>query len=138
MLTLEIPFESNVIGTDTLTLLFNTIKAKYPALNIDKTTHYVKMIKQLPTRYKPWQSVAVIGSNTDPKYQQMFRYDRWPVSRYINNPMFTEAEIPQVQAMDEVELMAYLTTKLSLNFNNADFMVLTAGKHYTGGNKRPN
>jgi hypothetical protein len=40
--------------------------------------------------------------------------------------------------MDEVELMAYLTTKLSLNFNNADFMVLTAGKHYTGGNKRPN
>lgn len=138
MLNLTIPFAANPPGTNTYTLLFQQIQAQHPTLGIGQTTHFVKTIKQLPTVVKPWQSIAIIGSRTDASYEVRFRYDRWPVSRYLTNPLFSAAEIPTVQGLDEQGLLAYLTTKLGLNFNNIDFVVRNAGIIYTGGEVRPN
>lgn len=138
MLDLDIPFALNTLTTNTTTLLFTRIAARYPALNIKATTHYVHAVKQMPTRYRPWLSVVQIRSKTDPSYEQIFRYDRWPVSRYVTNPVFTNAELPSVQAMDETQLIAALRTKLNLNFNNVDFLVRNVGILYTGGEARPN
>jgi hypothetical protein len=138
MRNLTIPFTANMPGTNTYTLLFNQIQAQHPTLGIDQTTHFVKTIKQLPTRVRPSQSIAVIGSRTDAAYEERFRYDRWPISRYLTNPLFSVEELPIVQGLDEIGLLAYLTTKLGLNFNNLDFVVRNAGIVYTGGEVRPN
>lgn len=138
MLDLDIPYALNTLTTDTTTLLFTRIAAAYPALNIKATTHYIKSVQQMPTRYRPWLSVAIVKSKTDPRYEQIFRYDRWPVSRYVTNPVFTAAELPAVQAMNEVQLIAKLRTKLNINFNSVDFLVRPVGIEYTGGDARPN
>lgn len=138
MLDIDIPFASNTMMVDTTDLLFARIQALHPGLGITAATHYVKAVQQMPTRYRPWLSVAIIRSKTDQRYEQIFRYDRWPISRYVTNPVFTEAEIPNVQSKDEPGLVAELRSKLNLNINNRDFLIRPAGVHYTGGEQRPN
>jgi len=138
MLKLDIPFNSNLLGVKTATLLIDKIRAQHPALQIAEATHYIKNVQQMPTRYEPWQSVVEIGSKSDPSYSRLFQYSRWPISRYITNPLFTEAEVLLVKEMDEVELLAFLKTKLSLNLNSVDFIVEPDGIEYTGGYKQPN
>lgn len=138
MLDLDIPFASNTLATNTTTLLFTRIAARYPTLGITPDTHFIKAVQQMPTRYRPWRSVAIIRSKTDPMYEELFRYDRWPVSRYITNPVFANGELPAVQEMDEPALVQALRTKLNLNITAEDFLVRPAGILYIGGEQRPN
>lgn len=138
MLDLDIPFELNTLATNTLGLLFARIAARYASLKITPATHYVQTVQQMPTRYRPWLSVATVRSLTDPSFEQRFRYDRWPVSRYVKNPVFNATELAAVQQMDEVQLVAALRTKLNLNINNVDFIIRNAGIQYVGGEARPN
>lgn len=138
MLKLVIPYSANTPGVNTTTLLFSKIQEQHPTLLITEATHYIKKVQQMPTRYEPWQSVVEIGSKTDTRYSKLFQYARWPISRYITNPLFTAPEVLQVKEMDEKELVAFLKTKLALNLNNVDFLVKPDGISYTGGNKQPN
>ena len=94
MLDIDLPIASNTKTANSYTLLFNRIAALYPGLGITQATHFVKTIKLLPTVIRPWQSVAIIGKRDDAMWEQRFRYDRHPVSRYLANPIFSAAELP--------------------------------------------
>jgi hypothetical protein len=138
MLDIDIPLASNTKTANTYTLLFNRIATLHPTLGVTQATHFVKTIKQMPTRYRPWQSIAIIGKRDDPNWEQQFRYDRYPISRYISNPVFTDAELPVVAELDELGMLAYLTNKFNMGINQRDFAVRPAGIQYTGGRVRPN
>ena len=138
MLDIDIPMASNIKTANSYTLLFNRIAALHPGLGITQATHFVKTIKQLPTATRPWRSVAVIGKRDDAMWEQRFRYDRYPVSRYLTNPLFTTAELPVVQGLDELNLLNFLTEKYNMGFHPRDFSVQAAGISYCGGEVRPN
>ena len=138
MYPLTIPFAANTPGTNTLELLFQQLAGQYPQFTISPATHVIRRVQHFSMPYRPERSIVIVGSLVDPKIELRFVYDRYRVSRYLNNPLFNETEIPQVQDMDASQLAQYLTQKFNLNFHGQDFLIELAGITYTGGTLRPN
>lgn len=137
MLPFTYDWDINTPGSDTHALLFIQLKQQYPSLNIGEL-HFVKNIQHFPETYKPERTLLEIGHRLDPGYSQRFVYNRYRLTRYVDNPIFDISELDTVQSMSAVELAMFLTNKLNLNISPLDFLIEPAGISYTGGEQRPN
>lgn len=134
----SLTFDSNTPGTSTYDLLFNAIIEQHPELNLNTTDYRLEQVQHLPGRYKTDRSVALVVHTKDPTQQLWFNFDRYRISRYIQLPLFEEAELPEVQAMTAQELAVVLVEKTGLNIDPRDFLIELVGIKYTGGEIRPN
>lgn len=139
MYRLTVTMADNVRGSTPLVNLYRLINQQYPALGLTQANSKVVLLITHTDRLNPHRAYLQIARLGNPNATYEFQYDRFNVSELMQNPVFTESELPALVALPtSVLLLNALALKLNVNFTPADFWVDASGIEYAGGTIRPN
>ncbi|AEH03605.1 hypothetical protein AVT69_gp180 [Pseudomonas phage PhiPA3] len=139
MRRITLKLADNPIGANPLVGLYKAITATYANLGLTQANSAVIKIQPAATLEEPNLTIVVVRKDNDPNKDYEFFYNRFNINTYINNPYWTEAEVPVVQAINNSkELLAKIATKSTLNLTEKDVWVNIASIDYAGGTITPN
>ena len=128
----------NPRGADPVVGLYAAINRSWASLGLNRTNSTIAKIQHFASVYEPDRTLVKIVRKSAPFTEYLFTYNRFKITRYINNPIWNPTDLTQVKTLDSKALLARIALKLNLNLTPADFFIEEAGILYTGGQARPN
>lgn len=139
MKTVELNLTKNPLGSDPLVNFYQLLNEQYPEDNLTLSNSKVFTVYNYQNQYTKSLARVAIVRNEDPVDVLVYFVKRFDLRRFIQNPFFSNAELAEVQAIDNsYDLMRYIANKTGLNLTTEDLLVERSYIEYSGGSVTPN
>lgn len=135
----NLPLADNVLGSDSLANLYIAINKAFPELGLTKDNSTIVKIQPAVSSTYPTLTYLKIQKGDDQGDTYELFYNRYNITNYLVNPLFTTAELVAVKKLtNSADLVEYIAKKFNHNFRAEDFWTSINSIELAGGSTPPN